>query len=71
MTSNYSETYLRKVLKNVKTIAIVGASSNPNRDSYKVMKFLIDCGYQIFPVNPKYIRIKLVPARNMNKIIIY
>jgi predicted CoA-binding protein len=53
MTSNYSETYLRKVLKDVKTIAIVGASSNPNRDSNKVMKFLIDCGYQIFPVNPK------------------
>ena len=53
MTSNYSKTYLRKVLKDVKTIAIVGASSNPNRDSHKVMKFLIDCGYQIFPVNPK------------------
>ena len=36
----------------VKTIAIVGASSNPDRDSYKVMKFLIDHEYQIYPVNP-------------------
>ena len=40
------------LLKKVKTIAIVGASSNPHRDSYKVMKFLIDSGYKVFPVNP-------------------
>ena len=40
------------LLKKVKTIAIVGASSNPQRDSYKVMEFLIDHGYKVFPVNP-------------------
>ena len=43
---------LNLILKKVKTIAIVGASSNPQRDSYKVMKFLIDYGYEVFPVNP-------------------
>ena len=43
---------LSSLLKTVKTIAIVGASSNPQRDSYKVMKFLIDYGYEVFPVNP-------------------
>ena len=43
---------LSALLKKVKTIAIVGASSNPHRDSYKVMKFLIDSGYKVFPVNP-------------------
>ena len=43
---------LNLILKKVKTIAIVGASSNPQRDSYKVMKFLIDYGYKVFPVNP-------------------
>ena len=43
---------LSSLLKKVKTIAIVGASSNPHRDSYKVMKFLIDSGYKVFPVNP-------------------
>ena len=43
---------LISLLKKVKTIAIVGASSNPHRDSYKVMKFLIDSGYKVFPVNP-------------------
>ena len=40
------------MLDEVKSIAIVGASSNPERDSYKVMKFLQDFGYRIFPVNP-------------------
>ena len=39
-------------LKKVKTIAIVGASTNPQRDSYKVMEFLICYGYKVFPVNP-------------------
>ena len=45
-------TKLSSLLKTVKTIAIVGASSNEERDSYKVMKFLIDYGYEVFPVNP-------------------
>ena len=45
-------TKLSSILKTVKTIAIVGASSNEERDSYKVMKFLIDRGYKVFPVNP-------------------
>ena len=43
---------LNYLLEKVKTIAIVGASSNPQRDSYKVMEFLIDHGYKVFPVNP-------------------
>ncbi len=44
---------LKKLLENIKNIAIVGASSNPNRDSFQVMKFLMNNGYKIFPVNPK------------------
>ena len=43
---------LRLILDHVETIAIVGASSRSNRDSYRVMKFLQDFGYRIFPVNP-------------------
>ena len=43
---------LSSLLKTVKTIAIVGASSNEERDSYKVMEFLINSGYKVFPVNP-------------------
>ena len=41
------------ILKNVSSIAIVGISSKEERDSYKVMKFLIEKGYKVFPVNPK------------------
>ena len=47
-----SKDVLRSILIDVKTIALIGASSNSSRDSYKVMKFLIDRGYKVFPVNP-------------------
>ena len=44
---------LKKLLKETKNIAIVGVSPNPLRDSFQVMKFLMDYGYKVFPVNPK------------------
>ena len=50
---NRSKEFLKNLLKNIKTIALVGASSNPRRDSYKVMKYLIDKNYEVLPVNPK------------------
>ena len=57
MKKNPADKSLKYVLENVKNIAIVGASANPERDSYRVMKFLINYGYKIFPVNPKEIEI--------------
>tara|TARA_B100000989_G_scaffold19558_1_gene12872 strand:+ start:4296 stop:4703 length:408 start_codon:yes stop_codon:yes gene_type:complete len=51
---------LRLILDHVETIAVVGASSNPERDSYKVMKFLQDFGYRIFPVNPNIQNTKIL-----------
>ena len=48
----YENEFLKTILKNVKTIAILGASSSKNKDSYKVMQFLINYGYDVFPVNP-------------------
>ena len=42
----------KDILKNINTIAVVGVSSKEERDSYKVMKFLIERGYKVFPVNP-------------------
>ena len=43
---------IRIVLQRARTIAIVGMSANPNRDSYAVGRFLQRNGYQIVPVNP-------------------
>ena len=40
------------ILRNVNSIAVVGISPKEERDSYKVMKFLIERGYAVFPVNP-------------------
>ena len=51
--NDLSKDILKELLSNIKNIAIVGASPNPERDSFKVMKFLLDQGYKIFPVNPK------------------
>lgn len=46
--------YLKEILSNVKTIAVVGASTKPDKDSYRVMEALINFGYEVFPVNPNY-----------------
>src|SRR5277367_5507865 len=48
----YSDGQLRVILQRVKTIAMVGASSNWNRPSYFVMKYLQNKGYRVIPVNP-------------------
>jgi predicted CoA-binding protein len=48
----YEDAYLRRILRETKTIAMVGASANWNRPSYFAMKYLKDRGYKIYPVNP-------------------
>lgn len=49
---HYEDSYLRKILRECKTIAMVGASANWNRPSYFAMKYLLDRGYRVIPVNP-------------------
>lgn len=41
-----------KKLGQVRTIGLVGASSNPERPSYQVMAFLLQRGFEVVPVNP-------------------
>ena len=48
----YVDTYLSEILASVKTIALVGASTNWNRPSYFVMKYLQSKGFRVIPVNP-------------------
>jgi len=49
---DYSDDLLRQVLRNVRTIAVVGASANWNRPSYIVSRYLQEKGYRVIPVNP-------------------
>src|SRR5579862_5951861 len=49
---NYPDTKLIRILGSVKTIAMVGVSSNWNRPSYFVMKYLQSKGFRVIPVNP-------------------
>lgn len=49
----YSDELLSNVLARVKSVALVGASDDPVRASYFVMKYLLEKGYQVYPINPK------------------
>ena len=44
---------IAEMLQATRTIALVGASDNPGRASFGVMKFLQDHGYRVIPVNPR------------------
>jgi predicted CoA-binding protein len=41
------------LLKEARTIAVVGISDREDRDSHRVAKYLMEHGYKIIPVNPK------------------
>jgi len=43
---------LRKLLKEASTIAVYGCSPKPDRTSHQITSFLIDKGYEVFPVHP-------------------
>jgi predicted CoA-binding protein len=42
-----------RLLRETRTIALVGASDRPDRPSYRVMRVLQDWGYRVLPVNPQ------------------
>ena len=48
----YPDDYLQGILKTVKTIAMVGASSDKTKFSYGVLRVLHETGYDMIPVNP-------------------
>jgi uncharacterized protein len=57
-----SDEELRSILGDAKTIAVVGLSSRPDRDSHSVAAFLQSRGYRIVPVNPMETEVLGEPA---------
>jgi len=47
-----SDAQIRQMLETASTIAIVGLSDKPDRESYRVAEYLQTHGYRIIPVNP-------------------
>ena len=46
------QTAVRQSLTDCKTIAVVGLSPKPHRDSFRVAKYMQDHGFRIVPINP-------------------
>ncbi|HEY1630968.1 MAG TPA: CoA-binding protein [Rhizomicrobium sp.] len=49
---HYSDDVIKAILRSTKTIAMVGASGNDMRPSYFAMKYLLDKGFKVVPINP-------------------
>lgn len=52
MSMQYSDDFLKTILRRARRIAVVGVSMNPVRPSYYVARYLSLKGYQVVPVNP-------------------
>lgn len=52
MHTNPSDDDLRRLLTEAKTVAVVGASSSPDKSSHGIMRRLQSVGYRVIPVNP-------------------
>jgi predicted CoA-binding protein len=52
MASATSDDEIIEILRMSNTVAVVGISDKPDRDSFQVARYLVDQGYRIIPVNP-------------------
>lgn len=50
--ANPADAEITEILQAAKTIAVVGLSDNPEKDSNRVARYLIEKGYHVIPVNP-------------------
>ena len=48
----FDEEHIPEILDRYRTVAVVGISDKPDRDSYRVAEYLKQSGYHILPVNP-------------------
>lgn len=60
--AHMDDNVVRDFLKSVKTIAVVGLSSNPMRASHGVAQYLLSRGFKIYPVNPNETEVLGQPA---------
>ena len=49
----YDDEYLQDIISSIKTIAMVGASTDKTKFSYGVLRVLSETGYDMIPVNPR------------------
>ena len=56
ITDNHTDEEIRKIY-NLRNIAVVGMSKNPDKAAHCVPKYMIEKGYNIIPVNPTAIEI--------------
>lgn len=49
---DYPNSLIKSVLTTNRTIAMIGASANEQRPSYFVLRYMLDHGYQVHPINP-------------------
>jgi predicted CoA-binding protein len=59
---NPSDDELRELLAGARTIAVVGASSKPDRPSNEIMHILLDAGFDVIPVTPNEKQVLGQPA---------
>jgi predicted CoA-binding protein len=50
---NPEDEEIKGILENNRTIAVVGLSTDPDKDSHRVARYLQEHGYHMVPVNPK------------------
>ena len=64
----YEDSFLKEILANTNTIAMVGLSDKENRPSFFAAKYLQNKGYKIIPVNPITKKKKILGEKVFNLI---
>lgn len=48
----YDDAWIRSILTETRTIAVVGASAHTDRPSNEVLRYLVQCGFDVVAINP-------------------